>query len=345
MKALQYLGANHAEVRDVPIIPPAPGQARIKVTYCGVCGSDIGIYSGKHPRAKAPLTIGHEFVGIIEEINGEANGYKPGDRVAAYPLISCGRCYACRTGKSYICSTLKLIGIDQDGGMAEYVNCDTSALFKLPDDVSDKVCSIIEPLAVAVHSVRRAGFKPLDSTVIIGAGPIGVLIGLILKDSGASRIIISDISKTRLELCEELGFETVDSSSQPLTEYVRESTCGEGVNILFECSGVAAGAETMTESVCADGMICMVGVHKEPRKVNLADMHFRELNLTATRVYEKEEFGMTVAYTTRLKEQLEKVITHVIPLEESEDVFELIADPENHAMKVVIQCSRQEDEK
>lgn len=342
MKALQYMGAKKVEVREVPMIPPAPGQARIRVTYCGVCGSDIGIYSGKHPRAKAPLTIGHEFVGVIEEINGEANGLKIGDRVAAYPLLSCGTCYACRTGKDYICRQLRLIGIDLDGGMAEYVNCSTEVLYKLPEGVEDRICAIIEPLAVAVHSVHRSGFKPLDSAAIIGAGPIGILIGLVLKDSGASRIVISDISDTRLALCREFGFETVDSKKESLAAYVAETTDGEGVNIVYECSGAAAGAEEMTYPVCADGMICLVGVHKEARSVVLSDMHFRELNMTATRVYEKEEFRQTVYYTAKLQSELAKVITDVIPLEKSEHVFEYLADSSNGAMKVVIACSKEE---
>lgn len=342
MKALQYVGAKKVEVKDVPVIPPAPGQAKIRVTYCGVCGSDIGIYSGKHPRAKAPLTIGHEFVGVIEEINGEANGLHIGDRVAAYPLLSCGTCYACRTGKDYICRQLRLIGIDLDGGMAEYVNCSTDALFRLPKNVPDPVCAVIEPLAVAVHSVRRSKFKPLDSAVIIGAGPIGILVGLVLKESGASRIIISDISEARLELCRGFGFETIDSRKESLHEYVDKTTDGEGVNIVYECSGAAAGAEEMTYPVCADGMICLVGVHKEARSVMLSDMHFRELNLTATRVYEKEEFRQTVDYIARIPEEVAKIVTDVIPLEESEQVFEYIADPANAAMKVVIRCSKEE---
>ncbi len=339
MKALVYKGPEKAEVCDVPQATLLPGQARIKVSYCGVCGSDIGIYSGKHPRAKAPLIMGHEFVGVIEETMGETGGFKPGDRVAAFPLISCGKCLPCRTGRSHICNSLKLIGIDLDGGMAQYVNCSSDVLFLLPDNVDDRICSIIEPLAVAVHSVHRSGFRPLDTCAVIGAGPIGLLVGIVLKDSGASRVIISDISQPRLDLCRELGFETVNSREQSLADYVMEATSGDGANVVYECSGAAAGAAEMTYPVCADGMITLVGVHKEPRQVVLGDMHFRELNMTATRVYTKEEFGQTVRYTQKLKHELDKVITHAVPLEESERVFDIIADPAEKAMKVVIKCN------
>lgn len=341
MKALQYLGAKHVEVRNVPTVPPAPGQARIKIAYCGICGSDIGIYAGTHPRAAAPLTIGHEFVGTIEEINGISSRLRVGDRVAAYPLLSCGSCYACRTGKDYICRDLRLIGIDLDGGMAEYVNCSLDVLYKLPDEVESKTAALIEPLAVAVHAVRRSRFKPLDTAVILGAGAIGMLVALVLKDSGASRIIISDISEEKLKLCREFGFETVNSSRESVVDYTNRTTNGEGVNLVYECSGVSATAAEMTYPVCADGMICLVGVHKEARNVALSDMHFRELNMTATRVYAKEEFKETVQYAAKLQNDLNKIVTDVIPLSESEDVFEYMARPESHTIKVLIKCEKE----
>ena len=338
MKALVYEGPEKINVREVPLKEIKSGEARIKVTYCGVCGSDIGIFSGKHPRAKAPLIMGHEFVGTIEDINGDTKGLKVGDRVVPFPLISCGTCYGCRTGNSHVCDTLKLIGIDMDGGMAEYVNCNTDVLFKIPDEVSDKVAALIEPLAVGVHAIHRSGFKPLDTVAIMGAGPIGVLIGIVLKNAGASKIVISDISQPRLDLCKRLGFETVNETEEPLYEYVSRETKGECVNIVYECTGVSQAAADMTKVICTDGMVCLVGVHKSPREMNLGDMHYRELNMTATRVYTKEEFKDTVEYIEKIKDDLELLVTHKVDLCNSEKIFDIIADPKENAMKVVINC-------
>lgn len=340
MKALIYEGAKQVAVRDVPKPVPQEGQALIRVDFCGICGSDIGIYSGTHPRAKAPLIMGHEFVGVIEEIRGEANGFQAGDRVAPYPLLSCGHCFACRNGREHVCDTLKIIGIDLDGGVAEYVCCSTDVLFKVPEKVSGKVAGIIEPLAVAVHTLHRAGFRPMDSILIQGAGPIGTLVGVVAKHSGAARIIISDFDEARLAVGRRLGFETVNVNQTNLTEYVRRATNGDGADIVFECTGAESAALEMTGPCRTDGMICLVGVHKAPRPVALADMHFRELNLTATRVYTKRDFGQAVELTQRISDDLEEVISHVVPLSRCANVFDLIHDPKEPTAKVMVDCRR-----
>ena len=340
MRALVYEGPRCVAVRDVPVPTPRAGQALIRIDYCGVCGSDIGIYAGTHPRAKAPLVMGHEFVGVIESINGESHGFREGDRVAPYPLLSCGRCFACRNGRSHVCDILKIIGIDLDGGMAEYVCCNTDILFKIPDSVSSKVASIIEPLAVAVHTLHRARFKPMDSIVIQGAGPIGALVGIVAQHSGAANIIISDLDAARLEMARELGFQAIDSSKDDLIGYTKEVTNGDGADIVFECTGVAPAALEMTGPCRTDGTICLVGVHKAPCPVPLADMHFRELNLTATRVYTKRDFEQAVVLTEKITEPLKKIISHVLPLSDCSNVFELIHNPAVPTVKVAIDCRK-----
>lgn len=340
MKALIYEGPKQVAVREVPTPVLKDRQALIKIEYCGVCGSDIGIYGGTHPRAKAPLVLGHEFVGVIQELNEEANGFRVGDRVAPYPLLSCGRCFACRNGREHVCDTLKIIGIDLDGGIAEYVCCDTDVLYRVPDSVPSKVAGITEPLAVAVHTLHRAGFQPMDTVAILGAGPIGALVGIVAKHCGAAQVIISDFDRGRLEMARKLGFEAVDSNLTSLAEYVKKVTGGVGADIVFECTGAESAALEMTAPCRTDGMICLVGVHKAPHPVALADMHFRELNMTATRVYTKRDFSQAVEYTKSICEELELLISHVLPLSSCENVFDLIQDPEEATVKVVVDCSR-----
>lgn len=338
MNAFIYEGPETVAVRDIPVPELKDGQARIRVSFCGVCGSDIGIYSGTHPRAKPPLVMGHEFIGVIEELKGESNGFKVGDRVAPYPLISCGDCFACRTGIPHVCNTLKLIGIDLDGGMAEYVNCSTDVLFHIDESVPDKAAATIEPLAVAVHTLHRSGFKPLDKIAIMGAGPIGVLVGIMAKHSGAAKIIISDFDPARLEMCKKLGFEAVNTKGTSLTDYVMNATNGDGADIVFECTGSASAAEEMTKPCRIDGTICLVGVHKAPRPIALADMHFRELHLVATRVYTKRDFAQAVEFTKEISSELEEIVTHTLPLANCENTFDLIKDPSQNAVKVLIDC-------
>lgn len=338
MKALVYTGPQAVEVQDVPVPEGRSGQAKVRMHYCGVCGTDIGIFAGKHPRAKAPLVLGHEFVGTVEEVKDGSGRFAPGDRVVAYPLISCGHCRPCRTGHPHVCESLRLIGIDRDGGMADYAWIDEDVLFGVPDTVTDEIAALVEPLAVVVRSMHQARFNLLDTTVVTGAGPIGVLTAIVLKHSGASRIVISDIDEARLALCRQFGFETVNVGQTSLVEYIHESTGGAGVDIVFECSGVESAAAEMTKIARVGGTICMTGIHKAPRAVDLRDINFKEQILIGSRVYTLQEFGMSVAYAETLAADLAKVITHTVPLSEAAGVFDMIANPKENTVKVLVDC-------
>ncbi len=338
MKALVYTGPCKVEVRDLPEPAARAGAVKLRMRFCGICGSDIGIFAGKHPRAKAPLILGHEFVGVVEE--GGSGRFKKGDRVTAYPLITCGECLPCRTGSPHVCKTLNLVGIDKDGGMAETAWIDEDMLFKVGDGLSDKVAALIEPLAVIVRSLHQARFNILDSAVVTGAGPIGLLTAIVLRNSGASRIIISDIDEARLAICRTFGFETVDIGKKNLIDYVNEATNGDGVDVVFECSGAESTALEMTKLARVGGTICMTGVHKAPHAVNLLDLNFKEQLLIGTRVYTKREFEQTVAYAETIADELEKLVTHVVPLSKAENVFAMIADPAQATMKVLVDCTK-----
>ena len=338
MKTLVYAAPEKVEVREMPVPEPKEGQVRIRVSYCGICGSDIGIFAGKHPRAKAPLVLGHEFIGTIDAINGGSGKFNVGDRVSAYPLLSCGHCFACKTGIPHVCQTLKLIGIDVDGGIAEYVTCDEDVLFKIDEAVSDKAAAVIEPLAVIVRTMHQANFQTRDTAAVIGAGPIGLLTGIVLKHAGASKIIISDVDDARLAMCKEFGFETVNVKNESLIDYVNQATGNVGVDVVFECSGSEPSALEITKLCRIGGMICLTGVHKVPHAVNLQDVNFKEQTLVGSRVYTLREFGQAVEYAKEIAPELEKIVTHVVPLAESEKVFDLIKDPGEMTVKVLVDC-------
>ena len=340
MKALVYVAPGKVEVRDVPVPEGRAGAARIRMHLCGVCGSDISIVTGKHPRARPPLVLGHEFVGTVEEIREGSGRIAVGDRVVAYPLISCGTCLPCRTGHPHVCQTLRLIGIDRDGGMAETAWVDEDVLFRVPDGLSDEVAALVEPLAVIVRSLHQARFNLLDSAVVIGAGPIGLLTAIVLRHAGASQIIVSDIDSGRLGLTTALGFEAVDVRSTNLVEHVAAATAGEGVDVVFECSGVESAALEMTKLARVGGMICMTGIHKAPRAVDLRDINFKEQTLIGSRVYTKHEFETTVPYALAIAEDLRKVVTQIVPLSQSQTLFDLIADPAVPTAKVLVDCAR-----
>nr|WP_321454666.1 alcohol dehydrogenase catalytic domain-containing protein [uncultured Cohaesibacter sp.] len=337
MKALVYAGPNKVEVREVPEPEAREGAVKVKMLYCGLCGSDIGIFAGKHPRAKAPLILGHEFVGIVEEAPAGSK-FVPGDHVTAYPLISCGECYPCKNGTPHVCQTLRLIGIDFDGAMANQLWVNEDVLVKVPEGVSDKLAALAEPLAVVVRALHQAKFKPLDRCVVMGAGPIGILTAILLKHSGAAQIVISDVDEGRLALCKEFGFDAVNVRDTNLIDHVNAETDNVGADIVFECSGAESAALEVSKLARIGGMICMTGVHKAPHAVNLMDINFKEQTIVGSRVYTMREFADSVPLLSKMAEDLEKVISQVIPLTESDKIFDMVADPSVRTIKVLVDC-------
>lgn len=338
MKALVYTAPSNMEIKDVKMPALEPGYARIRVKYCGICGGDMGIYMGSHPRVQAPLIPGHEFVGVIEEICHSKRGFKAGDRVVPFPLISCGHCISCRNGRPYICQTLRLTGIDFDGGMAEYAVVSEAQLVRVDEVLSDQIAALIEPFAVAVRAVHQSGFTFLDNALVMGAGPIGILTAMALRHSGASKIIISDIDDERIKFCQEMGFVCVNSGDVYLQEYIAQQTEGDGMDFVFECSGTEGATYEATALARMQGTICMVGIHKRPHISNLPELSFKEQTLVATRDYSRQEFERAAEYAVQMQEELKPLISHVIPLDQAVDIFEKIKNRELNAVKVLVEC-------
>ena len=239
MKGAVYAGPKTIENISRPIPIPREGETLIKVESVGICGTDIAIYSGKHPRAKAPLIMGHEVGGTVVEINGDKpKGFDVGSRVTFFPLVSCGKCYTCKTGKTYVCETLKLIGIDSDGGMAEYMVVPTESVIPVPMSWNKMRAALIEPVAVAVHAVRRSSMKIGDRVLVLGAGIIGNLCAQMAKAAGASLVVVADLVPYRLKIAADLGYITVNLKDEDLYTRGKELTDGIGFDITLECSEV-----------------------------------------------------------------------------------------------------------
>ncbi|MEG1957883.1 MAG: alcohol dehydrogenase catalytic domain-containing protein [Lachnospiraceae bacterium] len=339
MKALVYQAPGKIKLSNVPLPELKSGFARIKVKYCGICGGDMGIYAGTHPRAKSQLIPGHEFVGVVEEIKDSKKGFSKGDRIVPFPLISCGDCISCRTGKPYICQTLRLIGIDLNGGMAEYAIVSEEQLVRLNEELPDQIAALIEPFAVAVRAVHQSKFAFLDKALIMGAGPIGILTALTLRHNGALKIIISDIDDTRIRFCRDMGFTCVNSNKINLQEYITKETSGDGMDFVFECSGTETATFEATKLARMQGTICMVGIHKEPHVSNLPELSFKEQTIIATRDYSRQEFERAAEYAIEMKDELEQLISQIVPLNQAESVFEMIKDIDIETVKVLINCT------
>lgn len=331
MKAIQYIGPNRIAVNEVPVPDVLEGYSLIRVSHAGICGTDLNIYAGTHPRAKAPLTIGHEFSGSLVKDSG---GLKAGSRVTVYPLISCGRCTPCLEGNGHVCNSLGLYGIDTAGGMAEYALIPENQVIPLPDGVSDTLGAFIEPMAVAVHALRETGFVSGDNALVFGCGTIGLCVALTLRHFGASKVILAETDAARSRLAGELGFEVVNPSAGELMQALRRETGGDGFDRVYDCAGVQPVADILLDMVKVRGQIVIVASYRQPAQIPLFKGMVKEADIRFTRVYRKKDFEIA-AKLAAAEAEYEKIITHVLPFEQAQDGFDLLFTRGTGAVKVM----------
>lgn len=334
MKAALYEGNHSFSVVEKEANPPQKGEVRIKVAYCGVCGTDVHIYHGMmDKRVAIPLSIGHEMSGTIDAIGEGVEGYKIGEKVVVRPLDNRGEKPSDK-GFSHICEDLKFIGIDSPGAMQQLWNVPAFTLHKLAAETDLKLAALVEPLSVACHDVRLSQLQSNETAVVLGGGPIGMLVAMVAKNTGAS-VIISEVNPTRIKLATELGFIVVNPATTDLVSFVKEQTEGRFADVVFEVAGVQATVDIMTEIAGIRGRIVMVAIHGEAKQVNLFKFFWKELKLIGARVYEKEDYEVAIKLITKNELPFEKMITAVEPLDKIQSVFENI-DKNPDGMKVLL---------
>jgi (R,R)-butanediol dehydrogenase / meso-butanediol dehydrogenase / diacetyl reductase len=318
MQAAVYCGREDIQVRQVPEPRIADDEVLLRVRSSGICGTDMQIYSGKHPRARAPLVPGHEILGRIEE-TGRAveSGWKPGMRVAVYPLISCGHCGPCREGNAHVCEKLGLVGIDRDGGFAQFVKVSPHQLIPIPDQVSDDQAAVIEPLAVAVHAVHDSGFRVGDTVLVTGGGPIGLLLAQTLRAGGARDIVISEVKDFRRELAGHMGFPAFDPGAESAPHALERLIGAPGVDIVFEATGHPTAYRDAVQCCKVRGEISFVGIPKTPPEVDILGIVYKELRATSARVYRFRDYYGAIALLSRGTLDVLPLITDRIPLREA----------------------------
>lgn len=316
MKAAVIKSANTVKVCDVERPKVKKGHVLLKIAYSGFCGpTDMGIIDGIHPRAKFPLIFCHEFSGIIEETGADVS-FKKGEEVTVNPLITCNECYTCRQGNSYVCESLKLIGIDCDGGFAEYCLVPQENLVRLPPGMPLKLAALAEPVAVGIHAVRGSAFKTGDSVMVFGAGPIGLITATCLKTSGAGGVIVVEKDKKRIAFAKSLGFEVTDDLGK-FKKYDKRV-----IDEIFDTTGSPALLAPAVDLVKIKGFIAIVGKFDEPAPLNLHDVLFKELTIKGFRVYRSEEFEHAVKLISQNPKYFEKLITDAYKLAQINDAID-----------------------
>ncbi|CDF79881.1 threonine dehydrogenase and related Zn-dependent dehydrogenases [Formosa agariphila KMM 3901] len=336
MKATHYEGNNTFTVIEKEIETPAPNEVRIKVAYAGVCGTDVHIYHGMmDKRVKIPVTIGHEMSGVIDAVGDGVTDYAIGDKVVVRPLDD-RKVKASDKGFNHICEELKFIGIDSEGAMQQYWNVPTFVLHKLKETTDLKLAALIEPLSVATHDVRRSGLVEGETAVVLGGGPIGLLVAMVAKEVGA-QVIISEVNPKRIEKAKALGFDAVSPLDIDLVDYVKSKTENRRADVVFEVAGVQPALDVMCEVAGIRGRIVMVAIHGEKKPVDLFKFFWKELSLIGARVYEKEDYEKSIELITANELPFEDMITDVQPLSNIQQVFENI-DSNPDGLKVLMDC-------
>lgn len=336
--AAVYRGDKTFSIENVDIPAPAAGEVQIDVAYCGICGTDLHIYLG-HMDARVGFerTIGHEMSGVIAAVGDGVDGLKPGQHIVVRPLDHCGDCPACNAGHEHICHKLKFIGIDTDGAFQQKWNVPAHTIHVLPDDLDLSHAALIEPLAVAVHDVDRGQVKAGEDVLVIGGGPIGMLVAMAARDAGAN-VTISEINENRLAFAEKIGFATLNPKTTDVAKAINEATGNKGADVVFEVSGSQPGVDLMTEAAATRGRIVMVAIHATKPQIDMFQFFWRELELIGTRVYRPEDYDKAMELLARGVVDCDAFITDIQGLSDIQSAFKSLTENPN-AMKSMIRIS------
>jgi (R,R)-butanediol dehydrogenase/meso-butanediol dehydrogenase/diacetyl reductase len=335
MKAAYYTGNKTFVIEDVEQAPPGPDEVQIDVAFCGICGTDLHAYHGvMDQRIGLHRVIGHEMSGTIGKIGADVSGWAVGDRVVVRPLDPCGHCPACDAGHAHICHNLKFIGLDTDGAFQEKWNVPAHTLHRIPVGMAMDLAAFVEPLAVAVHDVRRGRVQAGEDALVIGGGPIGMLVALVAQHAGA-RVSLSEINPHRLEMAKARGFDALDPRETDIGKALHDKTGGKGADVVFEVSGSQAGATAMTEAAATRGRIVMVAIHPTKPSVDLFRFFWRELEMIGTRVYEPEDYDRAIELLANGEIDCKSLVTDVAELDDIGAAFAGL-DGNPTAMKIMI---------
>lgn len=290
MNAVRFHGQQDIRLDKIPVPSVKPGQVKIAPKFCGICGSDLHEYLGGanlipsegHPHPitgeTLPLTLGHEFSGVVEEVGDGVDHVKPGDRVCVQPTIYDGSCRACKRGLVNCCDKNGFVGLSGwGGGLCEHMVVPASCVKSLPDNVSLEVGALIEPLAVGWHAVDISPYKEGDAVLVLGGGPIGLAVVQALVGRGCKNITVSEVSSQRRAFATRFGaHHVIDPVHADVVAEVEKLTDGEGADVGFDAAGVQVAVDTAFKAIKARGTLVNIAVWEKRATLNMNDIVFRE---------------------------------------------------------------------
>ncbi len=325
-------------IREVERPAIEDNQVLIQIRRVGVCGSDIHVYHGLHPYTSYPVVQGHEVSGTVAEIGAHVRGFALGDKVIVMPQVVCGECYPCRHGMYHICDQLKVMGFQTGGAAQEYFSVDAEKVLKIPESISLDHAAMIEPIAVAVHALARAGTVQGKNVVVLGAGTIGNLVGQVARAEGAAGVLITDLSAYRLDKARASGIEhTVNTQTEDLGAAILATFGPDKADVILDCVGAE---QTITQAIaCArkGSTIVVVGVFGKKPVVDMGLVQDRELTVTGTLMYLRHDFERAVVLLEQQKLHLDPLVTHRFAFQDYLEAYKTIEESHGHSMKVLIE--------
>lgn len=337
MLAVLYAGNQTFRPERHQARQPGPGEVRLDVAYVGICGTDLHIKHGAMDRrVSIPAVIGHEMSGTVAAVGEGVSRWSPGDLVTVMPLEWCGRCPACVAGHQHVCQNLVFVGIDSEGAMQQSWTIPERLLVGLPAGLGLESGALAEPAAVAVHDVRRGAVVRGERVLVVGGGPIGLLIACVAVAAGAE-VLVCELDRYRRSVAARLGLRTIDPAAGDISATLDLWSGGAGADVAFEVSGSAAGVQTAAHALRVRGRLVVVAIHSQPVPVDLFRVFWRELDLIGARVYERRDFEQAVKLLAEGAIPAAELISAVEPLERAPEAFEALESGAG-VMKVLIDC-------
>lgn len=339
MKALVYEGPRQMAMRDVPDPQPGVDEVVVAVAYSGICGSELGGYLGHNTLRRPPLIMGHEFSGSITAVGEQAARHNPdialGQRVTANPLLYCGRCKFCLSGRQNLCAQRQLLGAHQPGTYADLVRIHARMVYAIPDSLSLEHAALTEPLACAIRAARLAAATPMDQVLILGLGPIGLLTLQVMQAFGVETIFAADMDPDRRAIARSFGVQVLDPEAEDLVSRVNTETDGSGVDVAIDAAGASATRRQCIEAVTPGGRAIFVGLHEEESTLPLNLLIRKELSLKGDFAYTPTDFADALKWLAAGRIQIDPWLVKA-PLNEGGAWFERLVGRPGPVVKVLL---------
>lgn len=329
---------------EIPVPKPGPDQVLVKIKRIGICGSDIHVYHGTHPYTSYPVTQGHEVSAQVVSLGEYVKDLTVGQKVTIEPQVFCGRCYPCLHGKYNLCEKLKVMGFQTTGTASEYFAVDASKVTPIPEEMTYSEGAMIEPLAVTVHAAKRFPDLKGAKAVVLGCGPIGILLIESLKALGAAEVMATDISDTRLELAKSLGADyVVNTMKEDYAQALLNAFGPDKADVVYECAGSDITMDQAIQNARKGSTIILVAVFGKRASVDLAKLNDSELDLNTSMMYRHEDYVDAIRMVKEGKIQLKPLQSAHFAFEDYKKAYEYIDNNRESTMKVIIDVDSSED--